>query len=84
MTKVIQPPTKWMPPVGSIISVTLPEEIVRGTVTKKVNDDTLDVKLDVQPTMGKSHSYRFRQTVRVMRRKAQPSGDRWITEDVES
>lgn len=83
MTKTILSPTKWMPAVGSIISVTLPEEIVRGTVTKKVNDDTLDVKLDVQPTMGKSHNYRFRQTVRVMRRKAQPTGEKWITEDVE-
>lgn len=75
---------RWMPEIGSIIAVTLPQEIVRGEIKSYVDDDTLDVILNVQPPMSKSHNYRFKQTVRVMRRKAQPAGDKWVTEDSEN
>lgn len=72
---------KWMPEIGSVIPVSLPQEIVRAEIKSYVDDDTLEAVLNVQPPMSKSHNYRFRQTVRVMRRKAEPSGEKWVTED---
>lgn len=72
---------KWMPAPGAVVAVCLPQEIVRGEVKAYIDDDTMDVVLNVMPPMSKSHNYRFRQTVRVMRRKALTTGDNWMTQD---
>lgn len=72
---------KWIPSKGEVISVYLPQEIVRGSVIKRVNDDTLVVALDCNPPMGKSHNYRSKQQVTVRRYPGVPTGDRWATED---
>ena len=74
---------KWMPEVGSVIAVALPQEIIRGEVLKYLDDDTIEAKLNVQSPLSKSHNYRFKQVIKVMRRKAEPSGDKWATEDVD-
>lgn len=72
---------KWMPGVGSVIAVFLPQEIVRGEVMRYLDDDTMEAKLNMQPPMAKAHSYRFKQTVKLTRQKAEPTGERWMTED---
>lgn len=72
---------KWAPEIGSIIPAHLPQEIVRGEVTRYFDDDSLEVVLNVQPPMGKSHNYKFRQKITLMRRKAEPAGERWVSED---
>lgn len=71
---------KWKPEVGSTIPVHLPQEIVRAEIKAYVDDDTIDAKLNVQPPLSKGHNYRFNQTVRVYRQKAEPAGERWVAE----
>lgn len=75
--------TKWMPEVGSVIAAFLPQEVVRATIKHYIDEDTVDVVLDAQPPMSKSHNYRFKQTVRLTRRKARPQGEKWASEDCE-
>lgn len=76
--------TKWMPEVGAVIPVHLPQEVTRGEVKEYLDDDTLDAVLNVAPPLSKAHNYRFKQTVRLTRRRAQPAGEKWASEDVEN
>lgn len=74
---------KWLPEIGSHIVACLPQENVRSEVLRYIDDDTMEVHLNVMPPMSKSHNYRFRQKVVLLRRKAEPAGEKWVTADSE-
>lgn len=69
--------TKWMPEVGSVIPVHLPQEVVRGEILRYLDDDTIEVHLNVQPPLSKAHGYYFKQKAILHRAKLIPSGEKW-------
>ncbi len=72
---------KWLPDIGQVITAYLPFEMVRAVVEQHIDADTIQVRLSVQPPMGKGHSYRFRNLVTLHRQPGQPAGERWVADD---
>jgi len=68
---------RWMPPVGSIVAVHLPNEIVRGHVAAYLDENTMIAALDMQPPLSKSHGYHFKSKVTLTRARLEPSGEKW-------
>ena len=83
MAVVAKKPKKWMPTIGSLVTAYLPTETLRATVMKHLTQDSIEVILDVQPPLAKSHTYRYRQKIVLHRAPMQPIGEKWETiEDV--
>jgi hypothetical protein len=74
---------KWLPAIGNEVSLHLPQEIIRAEVVGYRDEDTMDVLLSIQPPLAKAHNYRYKQRVVAHRAPAQPSGERWKTEDAD-
>ena len=74
-------PKKWMPLPGTIITSYLPNETVRATVMKKIASDCIEVVLNVQHPLAKSHNFRFNQKVMLYRAPMQPTGEKWETKE---
>ncbi|MDE2096308.1 MAG: hypothetical protein KGL39_03615 [Patescibacteria group bacterium] len=74
---------KYVPQVGEIIPVSLPNEIVRATVHKIVSPDSLIVRLDVTPPLAKSHHYKHNDYVAVMREPGELYGEEWRSKSEE-
>lgn len=74
----------WKPEPGSSVIAQLPQEMIQAQVIRYINNDTMEAKLCLRPPLSKSHNYRFNQMVTLHRRKAQPLGEKWVTEDSEA
>ena len=71
----------WTPSVGSQVTAHLPNETVRATVAKIVSKNDIEVVLDVQHPLAKSHGYRFKQRVTLHRKPMQPQGTKWEADE---
>lgn len=59
----------FVPTVGHVLSIQLPGEMVRATVARVVNDDTVICVLNQGIVLAKSHRYRFNDAVSCRRVK---------------
>lgn len=66
----------WIPGENTELTIRLPGEITRATVTKVVNPNTLIVELTSVP-MSKTHNYRFRDLLAVRRKKDYLQNETW-------
>lgn len=73
----------WKPKPGASVNAQLPQEIIQAQVVRYINNNTMEAKLCLRPPLSKSHNYRFNQTITLHRRRAQPVGEKWVTEDSE-
>lgn len=73
----------YIPAVGAVVPVKLPDELVRATVMNSKNrGDDLVVCLDIQEPMVKTHSYRKGDHLKASRDKENPTrGSVWIGGD---
>ena len=56
--KGFEPPPPFVPKAGSFINVQLPNELIRSTVHKVVDQDHIIVHLNLSAPMLKTHSYK--------------------------
>ena len=68
---------KFIPQEGNYLTVTLPGEILRAIVLKKINDDTVIVEIATEPLSKLSHSFKFRDIV-VCKRQRGLFGEDWV------
>lgn len=66
----------WIPGENTELTIRLPGEITRATVTKVVDPNTLIVELTSVP-MSKTHNYRFRDLLAVRRKKDYLQNETW-------
>lgn len=71
----------WTPAVGSVVTAHLPNETIRATVSKIIGRNTIQVILDVQHPLAKSHSFRFKQQVTLHRKPMEPQGTKWEADE---
>ena len=67
---------KFIPQEGNYLTVTLPGEILRAIVVKRINDDTVIVEIATEPLSKLSHSFKFRDII-VCKRVRGLFGEDW-------
>jgi hypothetical protein len=67
---------KYIPKVGTFLTISLPGEVLRAEVQKVVTSDAIVVTIATEP-LAKSHSYKFGQVI-ACRRHVGIFGEDWI------
>jgi hypothetical protein len=67
----------FVPKEGGFLNVQLPQELIRATVHKVVDDDQVIVHLNLGTPMSKTHAYKMGDLVPAQRRKGALGDEVW-------